>query len=273
MKLFAIDIDGTLLTTDHQISEINRKAIQQAAKLGHKIAICTGRSLNSAEKIFQEIGLSNGYVIALNGAYIKEMSRNAPLWKKTVHRQAAQTFLTKGSNYGMTGYLNTEKLNYRFISKEESQENIQEFQNQAWRLEEQSYEQIPLVLAENATEILKVALSSNQISLLQAVQEEMQQAGFRIVFSDTNYIEMMDPTIDKGAALAFLSQYLNVSPTQVVAFGDQQNDLEMLTFAGCGVAMGNAIPSLKAIADEITLSNNESGVGHKIIEILNLRSL
>lgn len=60
MKLFAIDIDGTLLTTDHQISEINRNAIQQAAKLGHKIAICTGRSLNSAEKIFQEIGLSDG---------------------------------------------------------------------------------------------------------------------------------------------------------------------------------------------------------------------
>lgn len=272
MKLFAIDIDGTLLTSDHKVSEINRKAIQQAVKVGHKIAICTGRSLNSAETIFQELGIFDGYVIALNGAYIKDMRQDKVLWKKTVDCQAAQTFLAKGNAYGMTGYLNTERVNYRFFAKVPTKENIQEFQNQVWRLDEQSYENVPSVLAKNAKGILKIALSSNRIPLLHLVQEEMRQAGFRIVFSDTNYIEMMAPTIDKGAALLFLSQHLKVSSAQVIAFGDQQNDMEMLTFAGCGVAMENAIKPLKAIADEITLSNNESGVGHKIMEILNSRS-
>ena len=74
------------------------------------------------------------------------------------------------------------------------------------------------------------------------------------------YIEVVDNGIDKGSALRDLSEQMHVSKDEIIAFGDEMNDLTMLQFAGCGVAMGNAVKPIRLIADKITASNDDDGI-------------
>lgn len=80
--------------------------------------------------------------------------------------------------------------------------------------------------------------------------------------SADTFIELVPKGIDKGSSLAYLSSHLNIHPDQIIAFGDESNDISMLRFVGMGVAVVNATEPAKAAADLITKSNNEDGVAH-----------
>ena len=82
--------------------------------------------------------------------------------------------------------------------------------------------------------------------------------------SKPGYVEMMHPAVNKGQALAFLADKLKINQNEVMAVGDSLNDIDMLKFAGFGVAMGNAAPEVKAAAQAVTRSNNEDGVAEAI---------
>ena len=87
---------------------------------------------------------------------------------------------------------------------------------------------------------------------------------FRMIRSLPTLLEFLDPAAGKGPALERLAGILGVAPSEIIAFGDEENDLDMLRFAGTGVAMGNASPILKDMADYVTLTNDEDGVAHAL---------
>lgn len=80
------------------------------------------------------------------------------------------------------------------------------------------------------------------------------------MYSETYYYEIMPKDVSKGHALLEIAEYLGIDQENIIAFGDQDNDMSMIQMAGVGVAMGNAIDSLKAAADYVTLTNNEDGI-------------
>ncbi|BAN97631.1 cof-like hydrolase [Plautia stali symbiont] len=83
-----------------------------------------------------------------------------------------------------------------------------------------------------------------------------------------NYLEILNPLVNKGYGVKMLAEKLGLQPSEVMAIGDQENDLAMIEYAGTGVAMGNAIDSVKQIAQFVTRTNMEDGVAHAIEELV-----
>ncbi|BBP93338.1 hypothetical protein BsIDN1_69560 [Bacillus safensis] len=89
-----------------------------------------------------------------------------------------------------------------------------------------------------------------------------------MVKSTDFFLEILHPDVSKGNAVKLLAKELGIPREEVMAIGDNGNDVSMLEFAGCGVAMGNAIDDVKAVADVVTKSNNEAGVAHVLHELV-----
>ena len=86
-------------------------------------------------------------------------------------------------------------------------------------------------------------------------------------------IEIIKSGLNKAIGLKYASEYFSIPPERIIAFGDEDNDLEMLEYAGRGVAMGNGIEEVKNVANEITLTNEEDGIGHYLNDLLNLKAI
>lgn len=91
---------------------------------------------------------------------------------------------------------------------------------------------------------------------------------YSVFKSQANLLEIVAQGVNKGNILKELADYLKIAPSEVMAIGDQENDLSMIEFAGIGVAMGNAVPQVKAKADQITADNNHDGVAEAIYQFI-----
>ncbi|PAE12232.1 hypothetical protein CHI02_10395 [Niallia circulans] len=271
MKLVAIDLDGTLLNHKNEITDINKKALQQLNQEGVKVVIATGRSLISAREIFQFLDI-DGYILTLNGALIKEEKSNKTIFSKQLPKDALIKTLEIGFQEEATVFFNTEEKNYR-IPYTGNGELVQEFQKIRGDVEELTFEKMREILENNTPRVLKAAFTSENRQQLRKIQRIMNQANYYPVFSDKHYIEMMDEGVNKGTSLKRLCDYLEIEQKDVVAFGDQENDLQMIEFAGLGIAMENAADKLKQAANEVIGTNRESAVGRRIIALLSTQGL
>lgn len=102
---------------------------------------------------------------------------------------------------------------------------------------------------------------------IQAIPSEVKEK-YMMVKSTDFFLEILHPDVSKGNAVKLLAKELGIPREEVMAIGDNGNDVSMLEFAGCGVAMGNAIDDVKAVADVVTKSNNEAGVAHVLDELV-----
>lgn len=266
MKLVAIDLDGTLLNQENQITDLNKEALKKLNQNGVKVVIATGRSLISAREIFLSLDI-DGYLITLNGALIKDGSSNRTIFSRKLPKDALIKTLEIGYQEEATVFFNTEEKNYR-IPYTGNGEVVQEFQKMRGDVEELTFEKMREILENNTPRVLKAAFTSENRQQLRKIQGIMNKSNYFPVFSDKHYIEMMDQGINKGTSLKRLCDYLNIQGNDVVAFGDQENDMQMIEFAGLGIAMENAADKLKNIADEIVGSNENSSVGKKLMALL-----
>ena len=111
---------------------------------------------------------------------------------------------------------------------------------------------------------MKLALTDRDESKLQQLQRDLADEGIDSVFSDPHFLEITPKGITKAHSLIFLGQYLGIEPSEIMAFGDQENDIAMLKVSGLSIAMGNAQPQVKDIANEVTKTNEEAGVAYII---------
>ena len=140
---------------------------------------------------------------------------------------------------------------------------------------------VDLVLLSDLTEhiiskeILKViVIEDENLSILDEITKELNKIeGLEITKSWFNNIEIMATGSDKGSAVKILAEYLDIDKDEIIAFGDNYNDISMLEFAGIGVAMGNADEFVKSKADYITSTNSEDGVAKALYELTCLKSL
>jgi Cof subfamily protein (haloacid dehalogenase superfamily) len=269
MKLVAIDLDGTLLNHAHEITDLNKEAIKKVSQSGAKVVIATGRSLISAREIFHSLDIE-GYLITLNGALIKEGKSNKTIFSRQLSKDSLVKALEVGYQEKATVFFNTEEKNYRIPFTVDG-EVVQEFQKIRGDVVEHTFSQMREILELNTPKVLKAAFTSENRQQLLKIQGIMNQSNYYPVFSDKNYIELMGEGVNKGTSLKRLCDHLNIQAKDVVAFGDQENDLQMIEFVGLGIAMGNATEKLKSVADEIVESNEESGVGKKLMTLLSTK--
>ncbi|MDL4841803.1 Cof-type HAD-IIB family hydrolase [Aquibacillus rhizosphaerae] len=235
IRLIALDLDGTLLDENQEISEINRKTIELARQQGVEVIISTGRHYSTCSKYAKELGLSS-YLITVNGSEIWKVSG------ELVDRQLIDVSLVE-----MLVQLHKKYKTYAWMTST----------NQIWRGE------LPDQL--EAHEWLKFGFDTDNPSVKQVIIDELaKHSTLEVSNSSQTNIEVNAVGINKAVAIEKVCEHIGITLNEVMTVGDSLNDIKMIEAAGLGIAMGNAQEQVKEAADWVTGKNTENGVAQAI---------
>lgn len=283
IKCIATDMDGTLLNATQQITSENREAIFKALEMGVEVIVATGRSYQEAIFVLKEAGI-HCPMICVNGAEVRsaggEIVSSSPLDKEQA-RQAALRLVENGvyfevyTNHGT--FTEDEDQAITTIVDIFSTANPDvPIEKIAAAAEERFHKgHIRVVNDYNELfegdehEIYKLLAFSVDPAKLEAANAALGEiSGLAISSSGSENIEVTSVTAQKGIALEKFVQSRGISLAETMALGDNFNDVSMLQRVGRPVAMGNAVEEIKVICSEVTLTNEESGVGKAIMAAL-----
>lgn len=259
-QLIAVDMDGTLLNHKKEISPANLKAIQAAKAQGKKVVIATGRPLVGINRYLRELDLvtEEDYVIAFNGALVQTAKSGRVIAMKTLHWQDYQDLYALSLELGVHIHALTEHHVMTPVANPytdvEAEINLIET------------EIVPVADVPKTTTIVKVMFVDESEKLDQAMTmlPDWVRERYTIVRSSDIFLEFLDKSVNKGTGVAAVAGEMGITHKEVICVGDAGNDLDMIRYAGLGVAMENAFDYVKEAADFITLSNEADGVAHVI---------
>ena len=283
ISLLALDLDGTLLNGRGQISDRNRAAIESARATGVHVALVTGRRFRDTRPIALELGLDVP-VISHNGALTKHAETLQTVSVLPLPLAAAREALRVGRDAGADALLSDDHEGLGTLVYDRlSGENAAVHKYIAWARRihgeeegQQSVRQVESLEAYLDHEPIHLAFSGSCAKMDQLEEFLHAELGATVKILGTKYpeqdftlIDVVNPAASKGAGVAATAAELGVSPDEIMAVGDNYNDLEMLIFAGTGVVMANAPLSLREIAGlHPTASNVEDGVALAIEQFI-----
>ncbi len=265
-KLVAIDLDGTLLDSTKEISTRNKKAIASAIEKGIKIVICSGRVYSGARLYAKQID-SKDPIIACNGAVIAEKVDGRVIYSNYLHTEACMKIndiFHKNDLYfhvyaGDTMY--TEKLGFTSLKYFEKNKSLPKED----RVDIEIVEDMAAKLKSISGMVLKFVAVADNKALLKIARYEIEQLqNVDVMSSNYDNFEVMQKGVNKGAALKKVSEYLKVPPSEMIAIGDNENDISMFKYAGLSIAMENGEDIAKEAAQYVTASNDDDGVAQAI---------
>jgi Cof subfamily protein (haloacid dehalogenase superfamily) len=260
-KIIALDMDGTLLNSDHQISPRTKDVIAKARANGVNVVLSSGRPIAGIRSHLETLDIlgDNDYVSHFNGAVVERVGNGEVINYRIINGAAAKKVARIAQQIGVNVHAFSQK--FGLITPKVSQYTEVEANINGIDIHVMDFEQL-----EDDHLIYKVmmidepALLSDAISQLpKALYDE-----FMILQSAPYFLEFLNPESNKGAGIKMIAEHLKIPAEQVMCVGDAENDHHMIKFAGLGVAMGNATEATKKIADYITLTNDEDGVAYAI---------
>ena len=267
IKLIALDMDGTLLSTQGKILESSKKALSQALEQGIKVVLCSGRPIAGLTHYLKELGITgpDQYVLTLNGAI-----------SLSADGQIITEDLVDSSYYRkMTAFSVEHNVPFNIVTADSK--IITADHNIDFMVYVQAYENFATLYVRNPDEIPSdIAIAkgcfvgaSELIDSVEPLVRARFEKDLYVVRADKNFLEVLNPKVNKGNGLRELCATLGISPDEVIAFGDQKNDITMFEFAGTAVAMGNGRPEAKEAADYITDTNDNDGIAKALEKYLN----
>jgi Cof subfamily protein (haloacid dehalogenase superfamily) len=269
VRLIALDIDGTLLDSAWKLPEANRSAIAEAVSRGIEVALVTGRRYDFALPVARELG-SPLTMIVSNGALVRTLDGDTHLRQLLPAGIALQILqITKPWREGAGVVFDRARANQLVLEVLETNDRIRqayyernkEFIGQASPLES--------CLTEDPIQVML----SGKVQPMREAEAVLRAAPFAADFClavtvyesrDFSMVDVMHPDCSKGSALAEWATLRGYTRDEVMAIGDNHNDLEMLSFAGIPVVMGNGVPELKNFGWHETGTNDENGVAAAI---------
>ena len=258
-KLIALDTDGTLLDPNDKILESSKKVIKKALDHGIKVVLCSGRPIDGLKDYLAELGITGSaqYVITLNGAIIRNTDDDI-----ISENLVPNSFYRRMTAFGMANKIpfNIVDADSRIITADHNVDPliyIQAFENNA-----PLYIRNPDQLPEDNIRIAKGCFVGKP-ELLDQWEKQIRKAFGKelyVVRADPNFLELLNSEVNKGYALKQLCQRLNIMPENVIAIGDEKNDIPMFDFAGTAICMKNGNPEAKEAADYVTAANNDDGI-------------
>ncbi len=270
IKLVALDLDGTTINNNREISRRNREAMTKAAEQGVNIVIATGRPLDALPKDVFEIEAIR-YALTSNGASITDIRENTTFYENCIPREAvhAAVDLLRQYDYvletfvGGTAYI--EEWYYRQV--EETREC---FRDVEYILKTRNpVNDLYAFMLEHDTRLENINVNFENLDEKPAMYEKLLKLPQATITSSFDHnLEIGGATTSKAQALRQMGSLLGISRDEMMAVGDSPNDMAMLREAGTAVAVGNAKDEVKAIADYIAPSNHEDGVADAIEKLV-----
>lgn len=266
-KLLAVDLDMTLLDREKKISQRNKMAIKLAKQRGLHVVLCSGRILKGVMYFAKILGLLDEVVVACNGAIVRDLRTNQNVYYVGLDSNSSTEIakICKEYNIYYHYYYNdiivAQRLDYSSKFYYEKNKELPED------------ERIEIVVDDSLDTIkscgnliTKFVIIDKDVEKVDYVRKKIEEnvSNIETTKSDINILEVMRRGVNKKKALERVCSYFNIDKKEVIAIGDNENDIEMIGFAGFGIAMGNAIDSLKEIADYITDSYENDGVAKAI---------
>ncbi|WP_059105514.1 sugar-phosphatase [Shouchella shacheensis] len=264
-KLIAIDMDGTLLNDQHEVTNEVKDALREAKSQGVNVVLCTGRPIGGVRSYLDDLNLTEegDFVIAYNGALVQNSySGEVVLSHSLTHKELKEIYELSLTLKTPMHYFDSE--NVYTPNRHISPYTVYESYVTGVPLTYQTVEETPHDIA--IPKIMFVDESEKLDQAMKALPASYKET-YMMVKSAPFFLEILHPEVSKGNAVRHLAEKLGYGREEVLAIGDNGNDLTMVEYAGCGVAMANAIPELKEIADAHTGSNNENGVAHAIRDL------
>lgn len=260
IKLIALDLDGTSVDKSGVMGSRLINAVAQAQKAGIRVILATGRMVSSARVYWKQLELGAGPLIAYNGGVISDMPGGRPLSRHPLPDGAARELVVQALEAGLLVqvYVGDEL----WVNREDDRVRRYVDTNHipAW--------------VRNSDELLrwpdppiKLLLQSDSETLDRfriQVEPHAAEMGVRVFKSQADYLEMVVDGVGKGPALAEVCQMLDIGRESVMAVGDAENDVDMLKWAGFGVAMGQAPDAVKQAARVVTEPIDQEGAARAI---------
>jgi len=278
-RLIALDVDGTLFCSKHQVSPRTLTALEAARRRGAITVIATGRTVHSALAVSREIG--GGPVICCNGAGLLDEAGRL-IYHQGIPTEPLVQALRLGWQAGLLMHCYTPEgivldrplthlaNSYRWLRAGGAR--LRAVLNVARMWGANRTRVVPRLYRWAASPhrppVLKVMMLGDP-SRVKALAGEIRQAvaGVEVTSSGPDNLEVTAAGVSKGSGLAELGRRLGIPPEAMIAFGDSDNDLTMLRYVGLGVAMGNAAPHVKAAADRVAPPCDEDGVARVLEEV------
>ena len=260
-RLVALDLDGTLLDSQLQIRAETIEALSRLRAQGIQAMIVTGRHHVAAYPYWKELGLDLP-AICCNGAYVYDFANGHPLASDPLTRDEARQLLALSRQHAVY----TMVYDRDFMAYETVDGQLRKMLNWAATLapavrprfeKVESFER----LIDNAETIWKFISAADDPAAMRAFVADVEQSlGLCCVWSGATRLDITHGGNSKGHRLSQWIAAQGIAASEVIAFGDHQNDIEMLRMAGMGVAMGNSLADVQACADWVTGSNDGSGI-------------
>ena len=257
-RLMAVDMDGTLLNAENQITPVTEAAIKKAMTGGLKFTLCTGRPLQGVLRYVKQLQLDCP-IITYNGAMIVHSGSGEVLFSQNMDSDEARKVWAIADKLGAALFV----------------WSAGELFARAPREKVAFYEEITKTTAKEIGDFEELVQRGITKLLWYDVPEvlddlivDLQGAGFeKTTFTKSRayFLEFFSAFTSKAVAMEKLGEYYGIDKSEMIAVGDQTNDLPMIEYAGLGVAMGNAVDAVKAVAGYITDTNENDGVA-KVIE-------
>lgn len=262
-RLLAIDLDGTLLTPRPQrtITQRTRQAIQQAAEAGIKIVIATGQSLPVLQHLCGDLPIEGPQIIE-NGAVIADIRTGQFYHEKLLPTKYILPVL---DTLKQTGFHRAYHTRSRVYADNDAPRVRQWYDPPVPPVIE--VEDVASLYPEPCIKVVGIGEEDRLRAQRQALIERFAGQLY-VTQSAFDLLEFLHPEVSKERGLQAIAQDLGIKAEEIVAIGDNHNDIGMLRFAGLGVAMGNAHEEVKSEADHITLSNAADGVAAVIEDVV-----
>ncbi|MFV8375303.1 Cof-type HAD-IIB family hydrolase [Flavobacterium sp. LB1P62] len=256
-KMLVLDMDDTLLTDDHTISNENAAMLAKAQELGVYVILASGRPTPAMIAYAKELQLDNSYMISYNGAVITDLKEDKIIFEQTLTQQQIHElydYSLKSKTHIIT-YLDgkiVSETDSEYIEIEKNITGLEHIKVLSFKDEVKSAAIKCILLEEPA--------------YLKEVEKDLRLAmpHLSVCMSKPFFLEVAQNGIDKGASIKFLAEKLNILQSEIIAVGNAGNDLTMIQYAGLGVWVDNVDPELRDKGDVIVASNNDHGVAEVV---------
>lgn len=266
--MIAIDLDGTTLNNESKLTDLTISTLRQLDEMGHLVIIVTGRPYRTSKHLYQQLNIQNG-LINFNGALCHFPGR--PHWQPTYHEELDREI-------AFELFANQDTLDIDLLMAE----GRNQLYSTSMNMPDSPYDPLE---HRKATKLTRESLIDNPTALtIFSAPEKHQLIENNIMNRYGDYVsvrtwggplpvlEVVRAGINKAVSVDHLAQFYHIPNKNILAFGDENNDLEMLQYAGLGVAMKNATEEVKGVADTVTnLTNHEDGLAHFLIDYFELK--